>query len=171
MAAHLSWADGFPAKLDVGVAHAELEGIRAANGGELTATAVVEVARDRGNVLHPQVFNLRQKAAAEEYYKERARLLIRAVMVRYDGGPTEPTRVYQVVREGVSTVAPTRRAKVYGDILDAMADPEQRRYVLEAALWEAERWRKKYQVLDELSEVHDAILAAGGAMRGGATLG
>ncbi len=153
----IEWADGFPAKVPASVAYDALEVIRLENGGELTAVNVVRHARDRNHVPHPQVFDRGSKAAAEEYYKDRARLLIRCVMVRYEGGPDEPTRIYHIVREGVSEVARTRTAKIYGDIEEALADPEQRRYVLEHALWDVERWRKKYAVLSELAEIFTAI--------------
>jgi len=153
----IEWAAGFPAKIPAPDAHAALEVIREQNGGELTAVIVVQAARDKSSVLHRQVFSLGQRAAAEEHYKERARLLIRCVMVRYEDGPDDPARVYHVIREGVSSVAPTRTAKIYGDLEEALADPEHRRYLLEQALWDVERWRKKYEVLTELAEIFTAI--------------
>ncbi len=153
----IEWADGFPAKVAASDAYDALEVIRLENGGELTAVSVVKCARDRNHVLHQQVFDRGPKAAAEEYYKDRARLLIRCVMVRYEGGPDEPTRIYHIVREGTSEVARSRTAKIYGDIEEALSDPEQRRYVLEHALWDVERWRKKYAVLSELAEIFTAI--------------
>lgn len=153
----LQWAVGYPAKIPVEDAYAELELIRAANGGELTTNVVVERARDRKNVLHQQVFDLPQKAAAEEYYKSRASLLIRCVMVRFEGGPDDPVRMYHIVREEQSEVAHTRTAKIYGDVEDALTDPEQRQFVLERALADVARWREKYAALSELASIFTVI--------------
>lgn len=153
----IQWAAGFPAKIPIEDAYAELELIRAANNGELTTNVVVERARDRKNVLHPQVFDLPQKAAAEEYYKSRARLMIRCVMVRFEDGPDDPVRMYQIVREEQSEVSNTRTAKIYGDIEDALSDPEQRQFVLERALADVAKWRDKYAALTELAGIFTVI--------------
>lgn len=156
-AGHVSWARGYGAKIDVQDAHAELEDIRRSNDGELTANTVVERARDKRNVLHPQVFDRGQKRAAEEYYKENARRLIRAIVIRFDDGPEDPTRIYQVVRDEESQVSNRRRAKFYSDISEALEDPVYRQYLLEHALNDARRWRKKYEVLEELADVFFAL--------------
>jgi flagellar motility protein MotE (MotC chaperone) len=156
-ARQIQWKAGYPARIPVEDAYAELELIRSANNGELTTDIVVERARDKKNVLHPQVFDLPQKAAAEQYYKSRAALMIRCVMVRFEDGPEEPVRMYQVIREEQSEVAHTRTAKIYGDIEDALSDPEQRQFVLDRALADVARWREKYAALSELAEIFTVV--------------
>lgn len=80
------------AGIDAGVAHTELERIRAQYG--LTASAVVQQSRPKDAPLHP-AFEWDDKAAAEQHRLWQARQIIRAVHVVYEtDGRKEPVYVH-----------------------------------------------------------------------------
>lgn len=156
-ARYVEWAPGFGAKLKADIAYKALEKIRDDNGGELSAVTVVAAARNKSNPLHPQIFNRGQKAAAEEYFKSRARTLLCSVIVTYGEAPTVKTRIYSIVREEESGVAPGRIAKFYGSTEEALKHPDHRQYVLASALRDAAAWKKRYAALSELALIFKVI--------------
>ena len=156
-AQYIGWAPGYGAKIKAEDAHSELERIRAEHDGELTADIVVAEAKPEESVLHEQIYDRGQRAAATEYYKTNARKLIHSVVVTYEYGPEEGVRVYSVVRETPSKIAKGRTMKVYGSTEEALQDPGQRNYVLANALRDAASWRKKYAALSELAKIFTVI--------------
>jgi hypothetical protein len=154
---YIEWVPGYGSKINAEEAYSELERIRGENDGELTASIVVEEAKEKTSILHLQVFDRGQRAAAAEYYKDNARLLLRSLIVRHEATPDMPTRVYPVIREERSAVSKGRTAKIYGDIEEALSDPIHRQYVLAQALRDAATWRKRYAALSELAQVFTAI--------------
>jgi len=85
-----TFKEGYRGKIEPAAAARELERIRKANKG-LTAIDVVEAARPEDAALHPQ-FEWDDSAAAEQYRRDQARRLIRAVVEEVETGP--PRRVY-----------------------------------------------------------------------------
>lgn len=156
-ARYIEWAPGFGAKVKADVAHKELERIRKAGDGELSAVAVVEAARLKTSPLHPQIFDRSPKSAAVEYYKARARQMIASVIITFGEKPDIKTRAFSVVREEQSGVDSRRTAKFYGSTEEALKDPDHRQYVLASALREAAGWRKRYAALSELALIFNAI--------------
>lgn len=123
-----------------------LEKIRAA--AELTAERVVEDARPPEAVLHP-AFEWDDFAAAEEWRKEQARALIRAVVVSTDSEePDRTIRAFVVVSE--------LGEESYEAISTVMEDPVLRSQVLARAMREFKAWQARYQDYAELAKVFTA---------------
>jgi len=153
----ISWAPGYGAKISAEDAHAELERIRARNRGELTSELVLEAARNKGNILHAQIFDCGTKAAAEEHYKANARKLIRSIHVTRLEMPKQPMRVYEAIREEPSAASRGRTTRVFSDVEESLQDPVHREYLLSRAMADASVWRRKYAALSELAQVFRAL--------------
>lgn len=93
-----------PAKLSADDAAAELARIREEQG-RLTAESVIDAARPKEAPLHP-AFEWDNKQAADNYRKEQARRLIRAV-VRVETPITPEHREYVLVRSDDAESAET----------------------------------------------------------------
>lgn len=141
-----AWKSGYPTRgLDAQMVGEELEAIRERHGG-ITAEVVVDEARPEDAPLHP-AFEWDDKIAAEEYRKEQARNLIRAVVIRRpEAEERVPIRAFVTVREEAGNT-------VYTSTVAALSDEELRRQVLERALRELNAWRRRYDDLAELAEV------------------
>lgn len=61
--------------------------------GELDPQLVVDVARPAKHPLHPVIFDIDEDDAAEAYYRERARYLIRHIRITYPKRSGEPLEV------------------------------------------------------------------------------
>jgi len=149
------WETGFRARVKADVAGAELERIRDARGS-LTADIVRDEARDKANPLHPQIFDLSVKKAAEAHYLRNAQQTIRAIQVVFEDVPDAPVRRFDYVtvadaKGGVGAFAQ------YDRVEDILSDPEKRAVLLARALREAEQWRRRYSELHELSSVFAAL--------------
>ncbi|KPK41331.1 MAG: hypothetical protein AMJ65_09665 [Phycisphaerae bacterium SG8_4] len=158
----IAWRSGSSAKIPAKDAFDELERIRAENDGDLSASIVVEAARPRDAVLHPQVFDRGVKAAAKEYYLYRARLTMRDLVVIYledVPGSDEPkeleVRQYSTVAQKQGATG--RIAQIYSSTEEALEDPARREYVLAEAIAAVAKWRKKYAALSELAIIFRAI--------------
>lgn len=156
----ITWRTGASAKIPADVCFEELERIRKENGGDLTAELIVEAARPRAAVLHPQVFDLPQKAAAEEYYKQRARKTMGDLVTVYvDDTSAVPdrleVRVFSTVEQRAGKGG--RMAEVYSSTEESLQDPARREYILAEAIQQVAAWRKKYAALSELAVIFHAI--------------
>ena len=119
-------------------------------------------ARDKASPLHPQIFDLPVKKAAEAHYLRNAQQTIRAIRVVFEDVPDAPVRRFDYVtvaesRGGVGAFAQ------YDRVEDILADPESRSALLARALKEAEQWRRRYSELHELSAVFSALEKVGAA--------
>lgn len=155
----VKWRTGAVGNIPAQDAYEALEVIRQETGGDLTAKVVVDAARPKGHMLHPQVFDRPVKDAAEQYYLERARSTIRSlVTVRTVATQEDPVevRVFSQVESG-RAVDSTRTAYVYSSTEEALQDPVRREYVLAEAIRQVAVWRKKYAALSELAQVFHAI--------------
>jgi len=148
------WKSGSQFKVDVEVAYQEVERIRAKNGGNATAEAVVEAAKSKRNPLHGE-FEWDDAAAANEFRLVQARSLLRSIHVIRDDTPSDrPQRVYEVVTIRQENEAKPK--KVYQSVEEIMADPDSRAELLARALSELVAWQRRYRNLQELAVVFRA---------------
>lgn len=139
--------------LDAQAVGQELEAIQARDGG-ITPSAVVEAARPPESTMHG-AFEWDDAKAAEEYRREQARHLLRSiVVVRVEQAEIRPVRAFVVVSRETGDNTKTTQ---YLDIGTVMQDEELRRQALEAAKRELAAFRRKYEDLQELAEVLQAI--------------
>jgi hypothetical protein len=128
----------------------ELARIRLAHGA-LTAEAIVAEARAENAPLH-EAFEWRDGLAAAAWRGHQARELVRAVvLVRVEERPIDPP-----VRALVSVTRGEARPE-YVPVEEAFRDEFLRRQVLKRARRELEAWRARYENLEELARVIDAI--------------
>lgn len=148
------WAAGSQVKgVAIEVAGPHLEKLRRKNGGNLTSKIVVADARDKSSPMHPAVFRLNQKDAAEKWYEETASYILRSiVIVTSEDGEEERT-----VRAFVSVIEDDE--PVYTSIVRAMKDDDLRAQVLREAKQSFEELRDKYRDLQEFAAVYEALEA------------
>lgn len=129
----------------------ELLAVEAAEG-VIRTRRLVELARDKSHPLHPFIFRLTDRDAAEKWRLEEARNVCRAVEVRYvdDDGDTVASAPLVVSCRVASPAedAEDRESRfveqAYRSTERAMADPATRKSVLDEALREAEAWKIRY---------------------------
>jgi hypothetical protein len=131
----------------------ELEQLRESNGGHtLQPEQVVEFARrNRRSALHAE-FEWDDTAAAHQFRLEQARHIIRLsinVLRTPNGDVTVPMYV--------SLVSDRTAGGGYRTLESVMNDEELRDQLLQQALEEFNRVRRKYQTLQELAPVNRAI--------------
>lgn len=149
----VSWRSGVPVTIPAAEAYKEFEAIRKANNGQLEAETVVKAAKAKRNPLHPE-FEWVDKLAAHEHRKERARLLLRSIVIVDEKIP-DPRRAYVFIVEPAAEEEPPH--KYYATMEDAMADPKTRQAVLDRAYAELSSFRQRYKQLKELADVMGAI--------------
>jgi len=123
--------------------------------GEVTAAALVEVARPDDSPMHP-AFEWEDKVAAESYRRDQARHLIRSVRV-LKGSEVEQTPAF--VR--VKLTGDGEQRSVYIRTARAMSDEELRGQVLLEALTQLKAFRRRYEglaALKPLWEVMDKVV-------------
>ena len=131
----------------------ELELIRQENKGVLRPRDVVNFARDPNTALHTQ-FEWDDAKAAEQHRLQQARELIRVVV-------TTPPKTQRETRVYVSLETDRRNdGGGYRTLDDVMRNDAMRRVLLRQAHVEMLRFAKKYQHLDELASVIEAMQAA-----------
>lgn len=119
-----------------------LEAVRIRHGS-LTPALVVQDARDEASPLHDLVFDRPVEEAAERYYLNRARELIRSVRVQYERRDGTPTQL----REYVSVHRET--GYVYEPIEEVRQDPIAREIVLRAMHREWLALKRQYETYAE----------------------
>lgn len=104
----------------------QLMRVREGNGGVLTPDAVVEEARAEDSPLHALIFDRDVPDAAEEYYRARARAVIRTCRLAYkeadETSPAKSVRAFHAVR----SEAEDRRRYVYEPAEEIAVDPLKR---------------------------------------------
>lgn len=131
----------------------ELEQIRRSHGGLLRAEDVVKFARNKRTALHSE-FEWDDAKASAEYRLDQARRVIRVTVdvLPSPHSDQEPVRAYvSVVRDRVQP------GGGYRSITDVMTDDEMRAELVNEALGEVKRWRRKYERLRELVPIFRAI--------------
>ncbi|HAO99858.1 MAG TPA: hypothetical protein DCQ83_07415 [Fibrobacteres bacterium] len=130
---------------------AELKSLNAQNGGLLKPEQVVEAARDPGSPLHDQ-FQWDDTAAAEAYRIQQARGLLR-VCVQWIG---EGVNRHQAP-VFVNLTSDRYESKGYRTTVSVLSDEQLRAQMLEDALTELNRFRRKYHDLAELAQLFAAF--------------
>jgi hypothetical protein len=131
----------------------ELEQIRRANGGLLRPEEVVKFARNKRTALH-QEFEWDDAKASAEYRLEQARKVIRVAveLLPSPHSDQDPIRAYVSVVS--DRVQPGGGYRAIGDV---MTDDDLRTELVNEALGEVKRWRRKYERLRELVPIFRAI--------------
>jgi hypothetical protein len=131
----------------------ELEQIRRANGGLLRPEDVVKFARNKRTALHEE-FEWDDAKASAEYRLEQARKVIRVAveLLPSPHADQEPIRAYVSVVS--DRVQPGGGYRAIGDV---MTDDDLRTELVNEALGEVKRWRRKYERLRELVPIFRAI--------------
>lgn len=134
---------------DANAVGAHLELLRQQAKGELTPNDVLKDARHNNSPLHGY-FEWDDTAAAEEYRLSQARGLIRSVVAIYvsDGKPAKRMRAFVHINEP--------GAQHYRDTAHAMSQQKTRDIVLRQAWREFQAWRRRYEELDEFSQLFEA---------------
>jgi hypothetical protein len=131
----------------------ELEQIRRANGGLLRPEDVVRFARNKRTALHEE-FEWDDAKASAEYRLEQARKVIRITveLLPAPHSSQEPIRAYVSVSSDRSQPGGGYRA-----IGDVLTDDDLRTELVNDALAEVKRWRRKHERLQELVPIFRAI--------------
>jgi hypothetical protein len=130
--------------------------VKMASKRGITTEAVVEAARPRDSVLHPYIFNRNQQDAAEEYYKEQARQLVRSIIVTVatEKGEAVATRAFISVREDE---AEEREPRLYMSVEVVRDSPKLSTHVLEEARAEWVRATDKFRTFQKLYPRHRMV--------------
>jgi hypothetical protein len=127
----------------------ELEELQRQNAGLLLPKAVVDFARDPSSALHAH-FEWDDAKAAEDHRLNQARRIIRlhVTVIAEDRPP---------IRALVSLTTDRATGGGYRTITAVLADEDQRQQMLEDALNELRRVRWKYQQIEQLQPVWEAM--------------
>lgn len=146
------WSIGLYESVDANDAGAELERIEKENG-EITNQAVVDAARDDGNILHG-LFEWDNNIAGEKWRLTQARNIIAALVVVPDKEKDYDKRAFVNI---TSNPENPKNSPRYINYETAMMDAELRGILLDNAKQELIRFKSKYKKLTELAKVFAAI--------------
>ena len=125
--------------------------------GTLTAEIVRDVARDRKHPLHTRVFDRPIKDAAEGYYLDRARHLIRSVKIVYrEADESEDGRRVRAFQPVTSDSGPAS----FVPVEEVAADPAMTKLVLDEMRREWMALHRRYQHMAEFVDLVKETLAA-----------
>ncbi len=150
-----TWKESRTYPADAQAVGGELEKLRAAAGGILLPSAVVDCASSKKSALHP-LFEWNDKTAGIKFRKHQARLILRAIVIHMDEDEGLPPTGYVNVK--IETEEGSEQ--YYMTAIDAVSNEVTRAYVLAQALRAADRFREKYRHLEELAEIMAAIETA-----------
>jgi hypothetical protein len=122
--------------------------------GMLTPQLVVEAARPKTSPLHAAVFDRGVREAAEAYYLDRARGLIRSYRLKY----TRPDDTEGDVRAFTSVPTAGTPSRVYRATEEVAADPLLRAIALRDAERDWHTLKARYQHLGEFFAIVRADL-------------
>lgn len=143
-----AWLHGGGAKLNPNPVGLHLELLRKKSKGELTPQDVVDDAKHNNSPLH-SFFEWNDGKAAEQHRLAQARSLIRAVVAVY----VQPDKPAQRVQAFVHI--PERGAPHYRSTHHAMSQRKTRELILRQAWREFQSWRRKYERLEEFSDLFE----------------
>lgn len=133
----------------------ELDRLRQEHEGALTAEVVVRAAEKKSSPLH-DMFEWDDAEAAHQYRLVQAREIIRHIVV-IDNGDKTPRRAYVQVSFD--------DGRAYVDTVEALKDSDLRVQVLNRARAEMESFIRRYQELEELSDVIVTMKKTGGKIK------
>ena len=129
-----------------------LEQITRDHGGQITPAHVLTEAANESCPLH-SYFEWDDTRAAIAHRIQQARYLIRSVDVtiteKPDGDP--------ITVRGFHSVKGDDGGPVFVNVRRAFSDDEMRAQIVKQALREAESWRRRYELYEELGEIINAI--------------
>lgn len=135
----------------------ELDALHEQHEGVVTPQNVVDAARSEQSEMHG-LFTWDDTEAAKRHRQGEARFVMRNIMVVVhstgDKNTAEPPKAIPV-RALVNAV--TDNGRGYMPITVGMAQSNIRDQILATALKELEAWRRKYDTLEELAKVFEAI--------------
>ena len=117
----------------------------------LTPENLVEASRPEDAPLHSE-FEWNDAVAAEEFRRTQARQIICNLSIVIDEKKSEPVRAFFSLQSGFR-----KNTGTYEGTLTIMSDSDKRQKLLDNAKRELEAFKKKYELLTELSEVFAAI--------------
>lgn len=117
----------------------------------LTPENLVEASRPENAPLHSE-FEWDDAIAAEEYRRVQARQMICNLSIVIDEQKSEPIRAFFSLQSGFR-----KNEATYEGTITIMGNEEKRQKLLDNAKKELEAFRKKYELLTELSGVFAAI--------------
>lgn len=129
----------------------ELEKIEKRDG-EITKAAVVEAARPEGNLMH-NLFTWDNDVAGEKWREYQAGQIIHALVIVPEGHSETKGRAFLNIEYGSQ---PGQKGRFINTV-SALTNEDTKSIVLGNALNELEAFKTKYQTLDELAEIFDAI--------------
>ncbi len=146
------------------IIRAELERIERDEGAVRTSR-VLELSRDPSHPLHPYVFKLNDRQAAERWRLHTVRRLCATVRIEFtdDAGKAKHSLPAFVSvrmvseRENADGAMEKFVERAYRSAEKALADPATRAELLDEAIRQAELWQARYRAVSELGEVFDAI--------------
>jgi EAL domain-containing protein (putative c-di-GMP-specific phosphodiesterase class I) len=153
------WRAGSQISIDAQTAGEALARIEKSHNGLLEPEMVVDAARDEASPLHPH-FEWDDAAAAEEFRKDQARELVRALTVDISRSNLEQKTVRAFVN------VETGGERGYLSTFTAMSSEQLRKQVLERAFAELEAWRARHAELSELARIFAAIDETRPAIKG-----
>ena len=127
----------------------ELDLIAKRHGGKLRPEDVVEFARDPSTALHVK-FTWDDTEAARQHRLWQARSLI-SIVVTTLPGQTKEFRAFVSMQDDRK-----ERGGGYRFTIAVLSDKEKRAKLLAEALADFDRWKEKYETLEELGEVFAA---------------
>lgn len=124
----------------------------AAEQGELAVNYLYEAAKEPANPLHAWVFNKPVSEAAEAYYKDNVRSLIRAYTITI----VTPGQASETMRGFVNIVKPGTQEHVYVTVEKATTNLVLREQMLKNLQRDIATLERKYGMLSE----YQSVLAA-----------
>nr|DAH60481.1 MAG TPA: hypothetical protein [Caudoviricetes sp.] len=122
------------------------------NSGKLTPELVVDYARPKESVLHDD-FEWRDEVAAEKYRQGQARHMIGAIRITSED-TQEPVRAYV----NVTVVAPDEPpVRSYMPMKEVLEHPDLHSQMMADAFRDAQSFKQKYNTLERLKPVMDAM--------------
>lgn len=135
----------------------ELAEIQRQNNGLLDPQMVVDYARNPETALHSR-FEWDDTEAAEKYRLWQARQIIRMELVVIEEPVTKQTiQIRQYVSLPSDRIITGRERKGYREITSVLKDDEKRQELFEAAKQDMIIFKRKYQMLQQVSKVINAI--------------
>ena len=135
----------------------ELAEIQRQNNGLLDPQMVVDYARNPETALHSR-FEWDDTEAAEKYRLWQARQIIRMELVVIEEPVTKQTiQIRQYVSLPSDRIITGRERKGYREITSVLKDDEKRQELFEAAKQDMIIFKRKYQMLRQVSKVINAI--------------
>lgn len=154
MSATIKWREGSRFTVAADVAHKELEAIRE-KVGAINPEDVVTRAKSKRNPLHPE-FDWNDESAANKHRIERARALIRSIVVVRKSAPMVQARQYEITTN-VAPAGSSAPKQVYRTTEEILADPTARERLLARAIKDLGAFRERYAGLSELAVIFHAI--------------